>query len=147
MAIRQDYLEKKQEHGEETHYVDLVLLGHAYWVSGERGPQQPVSAGNLLGVVTIREGKYYLRLSDDEFTLVDSKIAVLADRLREIIDLEYQNLWRGRYWSISQEGKWDKTGLKRTAYCQRLNAAQWALHQLLLPNIAAWRERSLAKRE
>jgi hypothetical protein len=147
MAIRHDYLEKIEDRGEETVYVDLVLVGHAYWVSGERGPSPPVSAGNLMGVISEREGRYFLTLSDDEFCLVDGKIQTLADRLREIIQLEYQNLWQGRYWRLSQEAKWYKTGLKRTAYSQRLTGAQWALHQVLLPDIEAWRQRSKAKRD
>jgi hypothetical protein len=147
MAIRHDYLERIEERGEETVYVDLVLVGHAFWVRGERGPSPPVAAGNLLGVISVHEGRYFLNLSDDEFTLVDGKIATLAERLREIIQLEYQNLWQGRYWSLAQEAKWYKIGLKRTAYSQRLTGAQWALHQVLLPDIKTWRERTQQKRE
>jgi hypothetical protein len=147
MAIRRDHLERMEEHGIETKYVDLILVGHARWANSWRGPAQPIPAGNLMGVVSVLEGRYEVRLSDDEFTLVDSKIAILADRLKEIIDLEYRGLWKGRRWLLSQEEKWNKSGLKRTGYVQRLGGAQWALHHLLLPNILAWRERYAPKRD
>jgi hypothetical protein len=147
MAIRHDYLERLKDHGDETKYVDLVLEGWAKWVNSWRGPSQPVPAGNVMGVVSVIEGKYELRLSDDEFTLTDSKIAVLASRLRQIVELEYRGLWNNRRYLLSQEEKWRRLGLKRTEYSQRLGGAQWALHQLLLPHIEIWRERNLPKRD
>lgn len=147
MAARLDYLERLEETGEETKYVDLVLEGHAKWVSSWRGPSQPIPAGDIMGVISVREGKYELRLSDDEFTLVDSKIAILASRLKQIVELEYRGMWENRRWLLSQEEKWRKVGLKRTAYNQRLGGAQWALHQLLLPYIVIWRQRNMPKRD
>lgn len=143
MAVRLDYLKKLDAHKTEARYIDVLLEGWAQWTGEERGPQPPTPAGTVLRIVSTREGIYKLRISDDEFVMVDARIAVLAERLREIVDLEYRNWWRGRYWSLLQEEKWRRLGLKRTPYNERLTAAQWTVYTLLLPHVEHWQQRNL----
>lgn len=127
----------------ETKYVDILLEGWAKWARGERGPVPPTPAGIVLRIPFEREPRYELRISDDEFTLVDARVAQIADRLRQIVELEYRGFFRGRRHLLSQEEKWHRLGLKRIAYRQRLHAAQWTLYSNLLPDVDKWRQRSL----
>jgi len=143
LGVRRDYLQKLDPDKVETPYVDLVMVGWAAWSSGERGPHPPIGAGALLHMASERQGFYKLRISDDEFVEVDSRIALLAPRLRQIIELEYRGLWRGQFYSLGQEAKWRLMGLRRTAYSERLAAAQWTMYTLLLPHVEQWRTRSM----
>lgn len=143
MAVRLDYLEKHETTHVETMYVDLVLEGWAKWAREEEGPAKPTAAGILLRIPFEREGRYELQLNVDEFVMVDARIPILPYRLREIVELEYRGLWNGRRHLLTQEQKWDRIGLRRTPYKQRLFAAQWTLHTVLLPHIEQWRLRNL----
>lgn len=147
MAIRLDYLQRiDSEDGAETLYVDLVLEGWAKWARSDYGPPQPTPAGTVLRVVTVLEGRYELRLSDDEFTLVDGRVAVLPFRLREIVELEYRGFYGGRRYLLSQEQKWSKIGLRRTPYKDRLRGAQWALFAALMPHVEHWLKRHQSRK-
>lgn len=141
MAVRVGYLQPIEPHHAETKYTDILLEGWARWASYERGPNGATPAGVVLRIPSVREGRYELRISDDEFTMVDARVAVLAERLREIVDLEYRGYWRGRHWTLTQEEKWNRIGLRRLPYRERLTAAQWTLYTLLLPHVAAWFKR------
>jgi hypothetical protein len=148
MAARLDYLQRAQtdQHAYEMKYCDLVLVGHARWARTTRGPATPVPMGQLLGMPTVIEGRYELQLNDDEFTMVDSATAKLSKSLREIVELEYQCLFRQRYQSLSQEEKWGKLGLRRTEYSNRLDCAKSSIHTLLMPYIVMWRIRGQENR-
>jgi hypothetical protein len=148
MAIRLDYLSKVVigDAGTETLYVDMLLEGWARWARDEYGPAKPTPAGNVLHVISVLEGRYELRMTDDEFTLVDGRVAVLPGRLREIVELEYRGYWHGRRMLLSQEQKWHIIGLRRTPYKDRLRGAQWSLFSTLMPAIEQWLQHHQARK-
>lgn len=143
MAVRHDYLAKLETTHVETSYVDLVLEGWAKWSRDDGGPPRPAPAGELLRIASIREGRYELTLAHDEFCMVDKCIALLVERLREIVELEYRGMWLGRRHLLSQEQKWQRIGLRRTPYKERLSAAQWTIYDRLMPHVDVWRIRNL----
>jgi hypothetical protein len=128
------------EPGDDTDYtaMDSLLKGWARWAAQERGPQQPTAAGVVLQIASERDADYRVRVSDDEFTLIDSRVAQLPRRLREITELEYRGLWRGRHFSLSQEEKWRRLGVGHTAYGKRRAQAQRTLFHALKPDVLGW---------
>lgn len=142
MAAAREYELPAADFQSETKYTDLLLVGWAKWASPERGPQPPTPAGTVLRIPSVRDPEYELRISDDEFVFVDSRIAILIARFRQIVDLEYRGLWRGRYWLMTQEDKWGKLGIRRTAYSDRLAEAQRTLYKMLKPHVDQWRARA-----
>jgi hypothetical protein len=135
-----DFQVKRVEPTDDTDYsaMDALLKGWARWAAPERGPQPPTAAGIVLQIASVRDGDYAVRVSDDEFTLIDSRVATLEQRHRLIIELEYRGLWRGRHWSLSQEEKWRRLGVGHTTYGKRRTEAQRALFQSLKPDILSW---------
>lgn len=146
MATRHDYLLKMDADGAETMYVDLILEGWAKWARNEMGPSKPIPAGDILRVISVLEGRYELRMTDDEFTLVDGRVAILPDRLKEIVELEYRGYWHGRRHLLTQEAKWGLVGLRRTPYKDRLRGAHWALFTALMPHIELWLKRHRSRK-
>lgn len=135
------------EHEAELTFMDTVLDGWGNWSNeGRPGPQREQQAYVLLSIRTIIEGTYYLRLSHDDFLFVEQRLVILPDRYVSIIKLEYLNLWRGEQrGKLKQEDKWRMSGLKRTAYGDRLDAAKAMLYGFLLPQIAYWQLRLFRK--
>lgn len=119
-------------------FMDSLLEGWAKWAAPGAGPQPPTAAGVVLRIASVRDGEYQLRISDDEFTLVDSRIAILITRLRQIVELEYRGLWNHRYWLLTQENKWRRIGIGRKAYVKRLAQAQRTLFTSLKPSVFQW---------
>lgn len=140
MAIQHDYLEPiGTEDALETQTVDRVLEHWGRWqrANGVRLSAPP--AGNVLGINAIAHRTWDLSITDDQFTFVDHCVARLPDRLNSITVLEYIIV-------CAQADKWRRAGLLRTAYGQRLNAAQWALVTLLGSFLDECRQKSVNTR-
>lgn len=148
MATRRDYLEKLNAERSELHFLDLTLQGWHQWASeGRPGPRPPAEAGKLLGIAVETEGRYNLQLPADYYVFVETRIKVLPPRYGEIVDLEYLGVWRRRRYLLSQEEKWSRLNLKRTAYGNQLDAALNMLYGLLMPSIDEWKSRLYDKPE
>lgn len=124
-------LSSQRVDSDDLEFIDRALVGWARWASDESGPNKPSEAGRVLSIAFVREGEYTLRLTDDEFTMLDSHIAVLNDRLRQIVELEYRNYWRGRRHLMTQEEKWRRLGLHYIAYGARLDQAKESIFRLV----------------
>jgi hypothetical protein len=126
MVIPRDYLEPTNtEDASETRFIDQLLEGWAKWAHNTGVDQRPTAAGDLWQIqAIIGSGEWVIELYDDNFVLIDQKIALLPRRLNQIVFIEYMAEEPGR-------AKAAKMGLAYLAYRQRLHAAQWALHALL----------------
>jgi hypothetical protein len=131
MAITHDYREPTDtKDATETQFIDRVLEGWAKWARNSGINQRPVAFGQMFKSPTIIEvGDYVLELSDENFCLVDGKIAHLPRRLHAIVFVEYMGP------GPSSKEKAGRMGLAYLAYRQRLHAAQWALYASLLPYV------------
>lgn len=136
MPITRDYLEPTEtQDASETKFIDQLLEGWAKWARNSGIDQRPTCAGDLWQIQAIIEaGTYVMQITDDGFTLVDQRIAMLPHRLRGIVFIEYMG-------AGTSEHKAGRLGLNRLAYRQRLHAAQWALFASLLPEIDGWRQK------
>lgn len=136
MAIAKDYLEPTDtQDASETKFIDQLLEGWAKWARNTGIDQRPTSAGDLWQIQAIIEARtHVLQITDDGFTLVDQRIAMLPGRLRGVVFIEYMD-------SGTSEHKARRLGLNRLSYRQRLHAAQWTLFASLLPEIDNWRQR------
>jgi len=126
MAIARDYLEPTdtQDAG-ETKFIDQLLEGWAKWARNTGIDQRPTAAGELWQIeMIIGSGEWVIELYDDNFVLIDQKIALLPRRLNQIVFIEYMEGGPSR-------AKAREIGLAYLAYRQRLHAAQWSLHTLL----------------
>lgn len=140
MAIQRDYLESiTTEDALETQTVDRVLEHWGRWQRANGVRLAAPAAGNVLGINAIAHRTWDLSITDDQFTFVDSCVARLPDRLNSITVLEYIIV-------CAQADKWRRAGLLRTAYGQRLNAAQWALVTLLGSFLDECRQKSVNTR-
>lgn len=125
MGIVKDYLEPiETKDALETQTVDRIMEHWGRWQRSNGVHLQPQPAGNVLGINAIQHRSWDLSVTDDQFTFVDRCVARLPYRLNAITVLEYVVV-------CAQADKWRRAGLLRTAYGQRLNAAQWALVTLL----------------
>jgi hypothetical protein len=126
MAIEHDYLRPTEtQDATETQFIDQLLEGWAKWAHNTGVDQRPTAAGDLWQIqAIIGSGEWVIELYDDNFVLVDQKIALLPHRLNQIVFVEYTEDGPAR-------SKAQKMGLAYLAYRQRLHAAQWALHTLL----------------
>ncbi|HEY3678983.1 MAG TPA: hypothetical protein VGL45_09705 [Bradyrhizobium sp.] len=126
MAITRDYLEPTEtQDASETKFIDQLLEGWAKWARNSGVDQRPTAAGDLWQIETMFEiGTYVLELVDDNFVLVDQKIALLPRRLNQVVFIEYMG-------AGPSKAKAQQIGLAYLAYRQRLHAAQWSLHTLL----------------
>lgn len=127
-------------------FMDMLLLGWGAWALNEPGPSGPVAAGRLLRIASILDAEYTMKLTDDEFTAVDKKIAVLEPRrYQEIVNLEYRSYWHGRRLLLTQEQKWARLRLGYTAYGNRLKHAKGSMFDavkgFLARQIDLWRAR------
>jgi hypothetical protein len=126
MAITRDYLQPTdtQDAG-ETKFIDQLLEGWAKWARNTGIDQRPTAAGELWQIeMIIGSGEWVIELYDDNFVLVDQKIALLPQRLNQIVFVEYMEGGPSRSKALEM-------GLAYLAYRQRLHAAQWSLHMLL----------------
>jgi hypothetical protein len=127
VMIVRDYLEPTDTQDAcETQLVDRLLEHWGRWQRANGVRLQPTCAGQVLGINSASQRAWDLSITDDQFTFLDRCIRQLPGRLFGIVFLEYIE-------TCSQGDKWRKSGLLRTAYRQRLHAAQWALVTLLGP--------------
>lgn len=135
MAIERDYPKPTETQDvTETQFIDQLLEGWAKWAHNTGVDQRPTAAGDLWQIQAIIEvGTHVLKLTDDAFVLVDQRIALLPNRLRNIVFVEYM-------YTGSNDQKARGLGLNRLGYRQRLYAAQWTLFSSLLPDIDRWKE-------
>lgn len=119
----------------EIAFVDLVLEAWAFWSKRTGIDLRAPSAAKVLGITFVVEGQYHLPLTEDELLLVDRRIARLAERLRETLEVEY--FWGAVPATMKARG----LGLKRTAYRQRLHGAQWSIFMALHPHVLTWMAR------
>lgn len=137
MGIAKDYLEPiETKDALETQTVDRIMEHWGRWQRSNGVHLQPQPAGNVLGINAIQHRSWDLSVTDDQFTFVDRCVARLPYRLNAITVLEYVVV-------CTQADKWRRAGLLRTAYGQRLNAAQWALVTLLGPFLDDCRQFSI----
>lgn len=126
--------EPELEHANEVGFVDQVLKGWASWARNDGIDLRPTSAGDLWQIQAIIEARdYVLMMKDDDFVLVDQRIAQLPNRLKVIVFIEYASH------EAPREIKAREIGLTKGGYRQRLHAAQWTLFSLLMPVIDTWR--------
>lgn len=135
MAITHDWLEPTDtKDASETQFIDQLLEGWAKWARNTGVDQRATTFGDLWPTPTIIEvGTYVLELSDENFCLVDGRIAHLPRRLHSIVFIEYMGP------GPSAKQRADRMGLAYLAYRQRLHAAQWALFASLMPHIETLR--------
>lgn len=133
MAIPKDYLQPTEtQDATETQFVDQVLEGWAKWARNTGVDQRATTFNDLWPTPTIIEiSTYVLELTDENFCLIDSKIAHLPRRLHAIVFIEYM----GPEPTAKQRAA--RIGLAYLAYRQRLHAAQWTLFASLLPYMEA----------
>ncbi len=125
MAIARDYLQPTEtKDAWETQLVDRLLEQWGRWQRSNGVHLQPSPMGAVLGINAIEGRTWDLSITDDQFTFIDRCIRRLRAPLFGIVLLEYID-------TCTQADKWRKACLLRTAYGQRLNAAQWALVTLL----------------
>lgn len=125
MAVPKDYLQPiETKDAVETQTVDRVLEQWGRWQRSDGVNLRAAPAGNVLGINATHHRSWDLSITDDQFTFIDCCVAKLPERLSGIVVLEYVVI-------CSQADRWRRSGLLRTAYGQRLNAAQWALVTLL----------------
>lgn len=137
MAIAQDWLEPTEtQDASETQFIDRLLEGWARWVSTNGVNLQPTPVGFLWRIPNLIIIGHELVLSDDGFTLIDQRIAILPGRLRGIVFIEYRS-------QGTSEQKAKRIGLNRLGYRQRLHAAQWTLFASLGPAVDLWRQKSI----
>lgn len=135
--MRASYLEPTvTRDAPETQTVDRVLEHWGRWQRANGVRLQPPPAGNVLGINAIAHRSWDLSITDDQFTFVDICVARLPERLNAITVLEYVTI-------CAQADKWRRARLLRTAYGQRLNAAQWALVTLLGSFLDECRQKSV----
>ena len=135
MPITRDYLEPTttDDHA-ETKFVDRVLYGWARWSHRGAVNLKPTSAGQLWRIVTPMLATYEIRMSDDDFVIVDRQVAHLPNRLKIVVHVEY-------FRAGTAEEKSRSMGLSRIGFRQRLHAAQWALFTNLAPFVDSWRQK------
>lgn len=128
--IVRDYFEPTEtQHASETKFIDQVLEGWAKWAKNTGVDQRPTAAGDLWQIqAIIGAGEWVIELCDDNFVLIDQKIALLPYRLNQIVRVEYMDGGPSRV-------KAKRMGIAYLAYRQRLHAAQWALYTLLADDI------------
>lgn len=132
MAIKYYPEPAEPKDASETKFIDRVLEGWAKWARNSGINQQPVAFGQMFKSPAIIEvGDYVLELTDDNFCLVDNKIAHLPRRLHAIVFVEYMGP------GPSSKERAARMGLAYLAYRQRLHAAQWTLYANLLPHVDA----------
>lgn len=138
MAVMHDYLEPTDtKDATETQFIDRVLEGWAKWARNSGINQRPVAFGQMFKSPTIIEiGDYVLELTDENFLLVDQKVAILPRRLHAIVFVEYTGP------GPSSKERAARMGLAYLAYRQRLHAAQWALYASLMPYVDALKRNS-----
>ena len=112
-----------------------MLEAWAFWSKRTGIDLRAHSAAKVLGITVVIEGQYHMPLTEDELLLVDRRIARLAERLRETLEVEY---FCG---NAPSTVKARSVGLKRTAYRQRLQGAQWAIFVALHPYVIGWMAR------
>ncbi len=135
-SVRREFIDRELEVSEPG-FIDQVLIGWAAWARNDGIDLRPTCAGDLWQIQAIIEARdYVLVLTDDSFLLVDQRVAILPGRLRAIIFVEYMD-------DGSKALKLRSTGLSRTAYRERLQAAQWSLYSALLPALDNWRQKSV----
>jgi hypothetical protein len=136
MAITHDWLTPTEtKDATETQFIDRLLEGWAKWSRNTGIDQRPTAAGDLWQIQAIIElGDYVLELTDENFVIVDQKVAVLPRRLHAIVFVEY--LGPGP----SSKQRAERIGLTYLAYRQRLHAAHWTLYASLSPHIERLRQ-------
>lgn len=135
MAIHRDYLEPTDtQDATETQFIDQLLEGWAKWARNTGVDQRATIFGDLWPTPTIVEvSTYVLELTEENFCLIDHKIAHLPRRLHAIVFIEYMAM------EPTAKQRAAKMGLAYLAYRQRLHAAQWALYAALADHIEALR--------
>jgi hypothetical protein len=135
MAITRDYLEPTDtKDATETQFIDQLLEGWAKWARNTGVDQRATTFADLWPTPTIIElGTYVLELTDENFCLIDHKVAHLPRRLHAIVYVEYM----GSEPTAKQRAA--RMGLAYLAYRQRLHAAQWALYAALSEYLEALR--------
>jgi hypothetical protein len=137
MAIAHDWLEPiDTKDARETQDVDRIMEHWGRWQRANGVHLQAPAAGNILGINAIAHRTWDLSITDDQFTFVDRCVTRLPDRLNAVVVIEYIIV-------CSQADRWRRAGLLRTAYAQRLNAAQWALVTLFGPFLDDCRQKSV----
>ena len=140
MAIAHDYLEPTDtQDAYETQLVDRLLVHWGRWQRANGLRLQPTAAGAVLRINAIAGRTWDLSITDDQFTFIERCICRLPGRLYGIVNLEYVA-------TCTQADKWRQSGLLRTAYGQRLHAAQWALVTLFGPFLDECRQKSVNSR-
>jgi hypothetical protein len=137
MAIARDYLHSiETKDARETRDVDRIMEHWGRWQRANGVRLSAPAAGNVLGINSIAGRTWDLSITDDQFTFVDRCVTRLPDPLNYITIIEYIVV-------CAQADKWRRAGLLRTAYAQRLNAAQWALVTLFGPFLDECRQKSV----
>lgn len=125
-----------EDHLETESVIDRLLEHWGRWQRANGVRLQPIAAGAVLGINATDGRTWDLSITDDQFTFMDRCIKQLPEWLHSIVLIEYVDV-------CSQADKWRRSGLLRTAYGQRLHAAQWALATLLGPFINDCRQKSV----
>lgn len=135
--IARDYLRPiETKDALETQTVDRIMEHWGRWQRANGLRLSPPPAGQVLGINAAQGRTWDLSITDDQFTFVDRCVTRLPDRLNYITIVEY-------IIDCSQADKWRRAGLLRTAYSQRLNAAQWALVTLFGTFLDECRQKSV----
>jgi hypothetical protein len=115
----------------EIRFTDRLLEGWAKWAYISGIDQRIRQVGILWGIPSERTRSHVLELRDDDFVYLDQRIALLPERLRWIVEVEYMTGGPSR-------SKAQKIGLAYLAYRQRLHAAQWVTFAYLMPKVYGW---------
>ena len=114
-------------------WTDLIIYAWACWTGKSALNLNPVSAGNLLGVVSTPEtARYQVPLTDDQFILVDARYAQLPKFYRDVIKIQYLE---GGY--TDRELK--RNGYNRAEWQHRIRQSLLMMYKSLLPEIEDWR--------
>lgn len=118
---------------EEVDYMDRVLVAWSHWAWNRASELGFPQSGVLWGLKEPAHSKADLNLDDDQFVLVDQRIARLPYRTgRKVIFVEY-------FIGEPLEVKAKRFNLSRRSYCRRLDVLRYDLYQSCMPQIEAWR--------
>lgn len=135
--IEHDYLHPiGTQDARDTQDVDRIMEHWGRWQRANGITLQPPPAGHVLGINAVSHRTWDLSITDDQFTFIDRCVTRLPDRLNYIVIIEYIIV-------CAQAERWRRAGLLRTAYGQRLNAAQWALVTLFGDFLDECRQKSV----
>lgn len=120
VRICEDYVPERSS-SSEINLIDVLCVGWGAWARNDGIDLRPTPAGDLWKIQAVIDARdYVLKLSDDEFLIVDKRIALLPRRLRNVVFVEYTS-------NAANEEKPRLLGLRRPLYRERLRAAQWCL--------------------